>query len=46
MLTGGGGSSQVSVPVSGLGLQQTKTILPPKKDYMAALDGLLSEFFK
>jgi len=45
MLTGGG-TSQVAVPTGGFMLQQAQMILPPKKDYMVALDGLLSEFFK
>ncbi len=44
MLTGA--PSQVAVPTGGLMLQQAQMILPPKKDYMAALDGLLSELYK
>ena len=48
MLTGGGGggTSQVAVPVGSLGLQQAQMILPQKKDYMVALDGMLAEFYK
>jgi hypothetical protein len=42
----GGGTSQLAVPTGGLMLQQAQMILPPKKDYMAALDGLLSELYK
>ena len=42
----GGDTSQVAVPTGGLMLQQAQMILPPKKDYMAALDGLLSELYK
>ena len=44
MLTGD--TSQVAVPTGGLMLQQAQMILPPKKDYMVALDGLLSELYK